>query len=208
MPRYQIGIDLGTTNSALAYIDSQAKAKAGVKIQSFAVPQLAAAGQVAPQPLLPSFLYLPGPHDLPPGSVALPWNPAATDAVGVFARNHGAKVPGRLVSSAKSWLCLPGVDRTAPLLPWGAPPDVPRVSPVEASMKYIKHLVDAWNHSHPKPEDRIEEQAVVLTVPASFDDVARTLTAEAAKNAGLKNVSLLEEPQAAFYAWLGTHSPK
>ncbi len=210
MARYLIGIDLGTTNSAVAYADLNSKPKSGgVRLHSFNVAQLVAAGTVAEQPLLPSFLYLPGPHDLPPGSIALPWNPEATDVVGVFARNHGGKVPGRLVSSAKSWLCHPGVDRTAPLLPWGAPPDVPRVSPLEASAKYLKHLADAWN-SVPKrkPEDRFEEQPVVLTVPASFDDTARTLTAEAAKQAGLKHVTLLEEPQAAFYAWLGTHTPR
>ncbi len=209
MARYLVGIDLGTTNSALAYVDAQARAKGGrVKLNTFPVPQLVAAGEVGEQPLLPSFLYIPGPHDLPPGAVALPWNPNATEAVGVFARNHGAKVPGRLVSSAKSWLCHPGVDRTAPLLPWGAPPDVPRMSPLEASAKYLRHMVDAWNHAPGrKPEDRLEDQPVVLTVPASFDDVARNLTAEAAKQAGLKNVSLLEEPQAAFYAWLGTHTP-
>jgi hypothetical protein len=210
MARYLVGIDLGTTNSALAYVDTQAKVKGGrVKLHTFDVPQLVAAGQVGEQPLLPSFLYLPGPHDLPPGATALPWNPNATEVVGVFARNHGAKIPGRLVSSAKSWLCHPGVDRTAPLLPWGAPPDVPRLSPLEASAKYLKHFVEAWNYKHKsKPEDRLEEQQVVLTVPASFDDVARNLTAEAAKQAGLKNVALLEEPQAAFYAWLGTHTPQ
>ncbi len=209
MARYLVGIDLGTTNSALAYADAQAKIKGGrVKLHTFEVPQLVAAGEVAPRPLLPSFLYIPGPHDLPPGAVALPWNKDATEAVGAFARNHGAKVPGRLVSSAKSWLCHPGVDRTAPLLPGGSPPDVPRLSPLEASAKYLKHMVDAWNAAPGrKPEDRLEDQPVVLTVPASFDDVARNLTAEAAKQAGLKHVSLLEEPQAAFYAWIGTHTP-
>jgi hypothetical protein len=210
MARYLVGIDLGTTNSALAYVDTQAKVKGGrVKLHTFDVPQLVAAGQAGEQPLLPSFLYLPGPHDLQPGATALPWNPNATEVVGVFARNHGAKIPGRLVSSAKSWLCHPGVDRTAPLLPWGAPPDVPRLSPLEASAKYLKHFVEAWNYAHKnEPVARLEEQQVVLTVPASFDDVARNLTAEAAKQAGLKNVALLEEPQAAFYAWLGTHTPQ
>src|SRR5205823_10433070 len=154
-------------------------------------------------------LYIPGQHDLPPGSVALPWDTSATYAVGEFARNHGAKVPGRLVSSAKSWLCHPGVDRTAPLLPWAGPPDVPRLSPLEVSARYLRHFVEAWNNApNRKPEDRLEDQPVVLTVPASFDDIARNLTAEAAKQAGLKHVTLLEEPQAAFYAWLGTHSPQ
>ncbi|OWK43675.1 hsp70 family protein [Fimbriiglobus ruber] len=209
MARFLVGIDLGTTNSALAFVDLQAKPKAGgVKLNTFPIPQLVVAGEVREQQLLPSFLYLPGPHDLPPGAIALPWEPGATSAVGAFARNHGGKVPGRLVSSAKSWLCHPGVDRTSPLLPWGAPPDVPRLSPLEASARYLKHLVDAWNHTAGRrPEDRLEDQPVVLTVPASFDDVARNLTADAAKQAGLKNVSLLEEPQAAFYAWLGTHTP-
>src|SRR5207237_5783296 len=120
----------------------------------------------------------------------------------------GARVPGRLATSAKSWLCHAGVDRSAPLLPWSAPPDVRRLSPVEVSTRYLKHMVDAWNHVVAKDTDalRLEKQAVVLTVPASFDDMARSLTVEAAKKAGLENVTLLEEPQAAFYCWLATHS--
>ena len=209
MPRYLVGIDLGTTNSAVAFVDLQQRGRATGKPHTFPVAQLVGPGQVADQPLLPSFLYAPGPHDLPPGAVGLPWDANATEAVGAFARNHGAKVPGRLVASAKSWLSHPGVDRTAPLLPWGGPPDGPRFSPLEVSAKYLKHLVGAWNHAPKRnPEDRLEDQPVVLTVPASFDDVARNLTAEAAKQAGLKHVSLLEEPQAAFYAWLGTHTPQ
>jgi molecular chaperone DnaK (HSP70) len=209
--RYLVGIDLGTTNCALAYVDLREKPRAGgPKLHTFPVPQLVAAGQVGEQPLLPSFLYLPGPHDLPPGAVALPWKPDATDVVGVFARNHGAKVPGRQVTSAKSWLCHPGVDRTSPLLPWAAPPDVPRLSPLDVSARYLKHLVEAWNYAKAAKDqaDRLEEQQVVITVPASFDDVARNLTADAAKQAGLKHFTLIEEPQAAFYAWLGTHSPE
>ena len=209
MSRFLVGIDLGTTNSALAYIDLQNRPKVGtLGLKTFPIPQLVAPGQMGERPLLPSFLYIPGQHDLPPGSVALPWDPNATYTVGEFARNHGAKVPGRLVSSAKSWLCHPGVDRTAPLLPWTAPPDVPRLSPLEVSTRYLKHMVAAWNHApHRAEADRLEDQAVVLTVPASFDDVARNLTVQAAKEAGLKNVSLLEEPQAAFYCWLGLSDP-
>jgi len=207
MSRYLVGIDLGTTNTAVAYVDTASKASAGPKLHTFPVPQVTAAGQVGSLDLLPSFLYLPGPHDLAPGSINLPWKKEPSEVVGAFARNHGAKVPGRLVSSAKSWLCHSGVDRTAPLLPWAGPPDVPRLSPLEVSARYLRHLVEAWNAGH-KPEDKLEEQIVVITVPASFDDVARNLTAEAAKQAGLKHVSLIEEPQAAFYAWLGTHSPK
>ena len=206
MPRFLVGIDLGTTNSAAAFVDTHARNAGGPKLHTFPVAQVVAPGQVADRPLLPSFLYLPGPHDLAPGSVDLPWRENPGEVVGVFARNHGAKIPGRLVSSAKSWLCHPGVDRTAPLLPWAAPPDVPRLSPLDVSARYLRHVVEAWNATHHKPEERLEEQSVVITVPASFDDVARNLTADAAKQAGLKHVTLLEEPQAAFYAWLGTHS--
>src|SRR5262245_16022771 len=209
MPRYLIGIDLGTTNSALAYVDLQRRPRDGrPQVQTFNVPQLVAPAEVAPRVLLPSFLYLPGPHDLTPGATALPWDQQRPYAVGEFARNHGARVPGRLVTSAKSWLCHAGVDRSAALLPWSAPPDVQRVSPVEASARYLRHFVEAWNHvmARGRDEDRLEKQAVVLTVPASFDEVARNLTVEAARKAGLENLTLLEEPQAAFYCWLAAHS--
>jgi molecular chaperone DnaK (HSP70) len=208
--RYLIGIDLGTTNIALAYIDLQRKSKKGPpEIQTFAIPQLVAPGELAARPLLPSFLYLPGPHDLPAGATALPWDPQRRDVVGEFARSHGSRIPGRLVTSAKSWLCHAGVDRSAPLLPWSAPPDVPRISPVEASARYLRHLVESWNFTLARdwPDDRLEKQAIVLTVPASFDDVARNLTVEAARKAGLENLTLLEEPQAAFYCWLSSHAP-
>lgn len=212
MARYLIGIDLGTTNSALAYLDlsKPPRSDGRVDIRAFAVPQLVAAGEIKERALLPSFLYLPGPHDLPPGATAVPWDTARTYVVGEFARNHGGKVPGRLVTSAKSWLCHEGVDRNAPLLPWSAPPDVPRLSPVEASTRYLRHFVEAWNEVMAKKdgECRLEKQQVVLTVPASFDDVARTLTMEAATKAGLEQVVLLEEPQAAFYCWLATHPPR
>jgi hypothetical protein len=205
MSRYLIGIDLGTTNSALAYVDLQRKSKASrPAVETFAIPQLVAPGELATRTLLPSFLYLPGAHDLPPGSVALPWDPARGYAVGEFARNHGGRVPGRLVTSAKSWLCHAGVDRSAAILPWGAPPDVARISPVEASARYLRHMIESWNYAtaNDRPDDRLEKQTVVLTVPASFDDVARNLTVAAARQAGFENLTLLEEPQAAFYCWL------
>jgi hypothetical protein len=217
MPRYLIGIDLGTTNSALAYVDLKNQRAGGAgrppgqpEIRAFPVPQLVAPGEAGNRPLLPSFLYLPGQHDLPPGATALPWDPNPGYAVGEFARNHGARVPGRLATSAKSWLCHAGVDRSAPLLPWSAPPDVPRLSPVEVSTRFLRHLVESWNYAMARddPEARLERQPVVLTVPASFDDMARTLTVEAARKAGLENLTLLEEPQAAFYCWLSTHSHK
>ena len=148
MARYLVGIDLGTTNSALAYIDLMRNPKTGsLGLKTFEIPQLVDVGVVKERPLLPSFLYLPGQHDLPAGAVALPWTPDAAFAVGEFARNHGAKVPGRQVSSAKSWLCHPGVDRTSPLLPWAAPPDVQRLSPLEVSARYLSHMVEAWNNT-------------------------------------------------------------
>jgi DNA-K related protein/Hsp70 protein len=208
MARYLIGIDLGTTNSALAFVDLQHKPKSGrPEIKTFAIPQLVAMGETASRQLLPSFLYLPGAHDLPAGATALPWDAARAYAVGEFARNHGARVPGRLVTSAKSWLCHAGVDRSAALLPWSAPPDVARISPVEASARYLQHLIESWNFrmAGDRAEHRLQEQLVVLTVPASFDDVARNLTVEAARKAGLQNLILLEEPQAAFYCWLAMH---
>src|SRR5437879_2293316 len=192
MTRFLIGIDLGTTNSALAYVDLQGPKTGGVpSIRHFQIPQLVKHGETAPRDLLPSFLYLPGPHDLHAGATALPWDPACTDAVGEFARSHGALLPGRLVTSAKTWLCHAGVDRSAPLLPWSAPPDVTRISPVEASARYLQHMVESWNSAmaHDRPEDRLENQNVVLTVPASFDDVARNLTVEAARKAGMETLT-------------------
>ena len=196
--RYLVGIDLGTTNSVCAFVDTQA----GRSIDVFAVPQLVRPGEVAPRPSLPSFLYLAGAHELPPGSLDLPWAAGRDFAVGHLARDQGARVPGRLVSSSKSWLCHGGVDRTAPILPWGADDEVPRVSPVDASSRTLAHLRDAWDATMPEP---LAVQDVVLTVPASFDEVARELTLEAARAAGLPDVVLLEEPQAAFYAWLVAH---
>src|SRR4051812_32863292 len=209
MARFLIGIDLGTTNSALAAIDLKPKLRAGrPEERVFPVPQLVAPGELGDRQLLPSFLYLPGPHDLPAAATALPRDPAPREPVREFARNHGARIPGRLVSSAKSWLSHAGVDRSAALLPWGAPPDVPRLSPLDVSARYLRHFVQAWNHTHARSaDDQLEKQTVVLTVPASFDDVARNLTLEAAKKAGLQDVILLEEPQAAFYAWLATAGP-
>ncbi len=210
MARYLVGIDLGTTNSALAYIDLRRRVHNGrPDINTFAIPQLVNIGECRPRSLLPSFLYLPGEHDLPPAALALPWDSQTAYAVGEFARRHGSRVPGRQVTSAKSWLSHAGVDRTARLLPWTSPPDVERISPVEASARYLKHMVDSWNHlmAAGHEDQRLENLPVVITVPASFDEVARNLTVAAAKQAGLQNVLLLEEPQAAFYCWLGTFPP-
>ncbi|MBX6312397.1 MAG: Hsp70 family protein [Isosphaeraceae bacterium] len=205
MSRYVVGIDLGTTNCALAYADTrEAKDDAPAPIHHLAIPQVVGVGEVGERPVLPSFLYLPAEKEFAPEALDLPWKKKSDNVVGWFAREHGAKVPGRLVSSAKSWLSHPGVDRKAPVLPWNAPPDVPKVSPVEASAAYLAHLRDAWNATiaGKAADDRLGKQEIFLTVPASFDAVARELTIEAARLAGLVNVTLLEEPQAAFYAWL------
>jgi molecular chaperone DnaK (HSP70) len=202
--RYVIGIDLGTTNSAVAYVDLQKPSPR--QISFLDIPQLISPGRIGIRAVLPSYLYLPGPYELPPGSTALPWDKDRDYSVGEFAREQGALVPGRLVSSAKSWLCHAGVDRTAPILPWGTDGDLRKVSPSEASSRYLQHIRESWNESIGRQEEsRLEEQTILLTVPASFDEVARELTVDAASRAGLSRVILLEEPLAAFYAWLSRH---
>jgi molecular chaperone DnaK (HSP70) len=199
--RFVVGIDLGTTNSALAYIDT---ADENWQLKTFAVPQLVAPAVVEARETLPSFHYQRAEGELAPGAFKLPWQKDEPDhAVGVFAREHGALVPGRLIASAKSWLCHSGVDRLAELLPWHGAPDVERLSPVEASARYLAHFRAAWNHRFPNYP--LEEQEVMLTLPASFDEVARELTVKAAARAGLPRVVLIEEPQAAFYAWIHAH---
>lgn len=195
-----LGIDLGTTHSAMASVDPSLGPSAPVV--DFPVPQLTRPGEVSPRPLLPSCVYLPGP-ELPVSALQLPWGGPEVPVTGELARWQGAKVPGRLVASAKSWLCHPGVDRSAPILPWAAPPEVEKISPVEASARLLTHLVRAWNHAH--PEALIADQEVVLTVPASFDEAARALTVTAARQAGLVRFHLLEEPQAAFYDYTARH---
>ena len=207
MSRFVVGIDLGTTNSALAYADTrEGQADAPPPIRTLPIPQLVALNEVADRPVLPSFFYLPADGEFPEGSTALPWDPDPGPVAGTFAREHGAKVPGRLVASAKSWLSHPGVDRRADILPREAPEDVPRVSPLDASAAYLLHLRSAWDAARAgpggDPADRLDAQEILLTVPASFDASARELTVEAARLAGLEHVTLLEEPQAAFYAWL------
>jgi len=207
--RYTIGIDLGTTNSVVAYIDNDAGGNSkSPAIQVFQVPQLVAGGEVRALPTLPSFLYFPTEHDLSAGNMKLPWEEQPGSVVGLLAREQGALVPGRQVSSAKSWLCHDAVDRRAKLLPWEAEPPEPMVSPVEASARYLTHLRDGWDHSHGGSGDanqRFQDQELVLTIPASFDEEARELTVEAAHQAGLEKLTLLEEPLAAFYAWMAAH---
>jgi molecular chaperone DnaK (HSP70) len=202
--RYIIGIDLGTTHCVVAYVEGRPEMDRDPVIRSFPVPQVVSPGEVRSQPLLPSFLFLPGPHDVPQGGLALPWDPEVSHAVGELARKRGAEIPNRLVASAKSWLSYAGVDRTEPILPWDSPADGRKISPVETATRFLEHLRSAWNHTMAPddPEARLELQDIYLTVPASFDAVARELTVKAAQAAGLERITLLEEPQAAFYAWI------
>jgi hypothetical protein len=200
--RFLVGIDLGTVNSALAFFDLAREGDPADALSIMPIPQLVAPAEVGERRLLPSSAYIPGEHELPPGSRRLPWGEPPV-VVGELARTQGARVPGRLVASAKSWLSHPRVDRTASILPWGAPEGVPRISPVTASALYLGHLRDAWSArfpAHPLPA-----QEIVLTVPASFDEVARELTLRAAREAGFHRLTLLEEPQAAFYDFTAHH---
>ncbi len=196
-----VGIDLGTSNCAVAFARVADGAEAS--ITDFPVVQLQRPGQVGTQPLLPSCLYVPGAHELAAGAVQLPWGESPPLLVGEFARWQGARVPGRLVASAKSWLCHPGVDRTAAILPWGASAEVTKVSPMQASGLLLSHIANAWQAAHPNAP--LAAQEVVITVPASFDEVARALTVSSAQLAGLKTFTLVEEPQAAFYDFTSRH---
>ncbi len=202
-PVYIIGIDLGTTNTVAAYAEIPADPGRTPDIRIFSIPQLVDAGVIEKRNLLPSFILVPGPHDLPDGALALPWDGQATTAAGEFARNRGAEIPHRLISSTKSWLCHTLVDRNAKILPWQGLKDAGKLSPVEASAAILRHIRNAWNHEMAGDQTlRMENQEILLTVPASFDAVARELTVQAAAMAGLEHVTLLEEPQAAFYAWI------
>jgi Hsp70 protein len=199
-PRYAIGIDLGTTHSALAYVDIAASDGDTLAGGVLAVPQLSAPGTVEAQPMLPSFLYLPHAEEMAPGELALPWSAEGRDVVGEMARRRGATTPIRLVSSAKSWLSHPGVDRRAAILPHDAPAEVARVSPLQVSVRYLEHLRQAWDHAH--ADAPFAEQDLTVTIPASFDPAARELTVEAARAAGCGSLTLLEEPQSALYSWI------
>ena len=198
--RYAIGVDLGTTNCALSYVDLAAGEGESGRQQTMPVPQLTGPGMVQDRNLLPSFLYLPHADEMAPGDLVLPWGAQPDFIVGELARERGAQTPIRLVSSAKSWLCHAGVDRRAAILPLEAPGEVPHTSPLDTTVRYLEHLRDAWNHQH--PDALLREQELTITIPASFDPAARELTAEAARTAGYERVTVLEEPQAALYSWI------
>jgi hypothetical protein len=198
--RYAVGIDLGTTHCALAYVDSEKSDGEDIKQGLVGIPQLISPGSVEARPLLPSCLYLPHPDEFKTSDLGLPWETDPGRVCGELARNQGTTTPIRLVSSAKSWLCHPDIDRKADILPAGAPDEIPRISPFDATIHYLAHLRDAWNGQF--PYDPLTRQEVTVTVPASFDPAARELTAEAARAIGIENLVLLEEPQAALYSWV------
>ena len=199
--KFSIGIDLGTTHSVLAYVDTQAENPA-VKVMGIA--QMTAPGTVETREQLGSFLYQPHEHEMSEASRKLPWTDTPPALVGAIARNLGVKTPIRLIASAKSWLCHGGVNRRDAFLPQGSPEDVAKVSPLRATELYLEHIKQAWDHEH--PAHPISEQDVTITVPASFDPAARDLTAEAARNVGFTHLTLLEEPQAALYSWINNSS--
>ncbi len=196
---YAVGIDLGTTNSVVSYLDLE---QDEAQIAVLDIPQLVDSSTMEKRPSLASFLYVAAEHETGKGSFALPWDDEEQSyAVGEIARNRSAETPMRTISAAKSWLCHHGIDRHGAVLPWNAPEEIPKMSPVEATARYLEHLVSAWNQAF--PEAPLEEQMVVLTVPASFDASARDLTRQAALQAGLpEDMVLLEEPQSALYSWL------
>ena len=212
-----IGIDLGTTNCVLAFgrgtacrapTRGSAYASSGGSdgdIEVFDCPQLISLGEVGTRRLLPSFIYFPTEAERESGELRLPWDPIGERVVGEFARRRGAEIRGRLVYSSKSWLSFTAVDRTKPILPHDGAEDCPKISPVVAAATFLRHLKSAWNHSMARELGELNDLECTVTIPASFDAVARELTLKAAQSAGLEGVTLLEEPQAAFYAWLYYH---
>ncbi|MCK9622856.1 MAG: Hsp70 family protein [Methylobacter sp.] len=198
--RFSVGIDLGTTHCVLSYADLENIDDEEFSPQVLAIPQLTSPGSVEEKHQLPSFLYLAHEAELAEDSTSLPWAAKPDYLVGEIARNLGSKTPIRLVSSAKSWLCHTGVDCKESILPAEAPEEIDRVSPFEATTAYLQHLCDAWQNLNPNAP--LEQQDVVITVPASFDPAARELTVEAARAVGLDQAILLEEPQAALYSWI------
>ncbi len=206
--RYLVGIDLGTTNCVVSYTEAEVPEDADPAghfppLPILQIPQLTQPGSVEERTQLPSFLYQSHEAELSADDCRLPWPTTSGPVTGVIARHLGAKTPIRLVASAKSWLCHADVDCRAGILPVGSPDDVPRISPYDATRHYLAYIQQAWNHRF--PETPLQEQDVVITVPASFDPAARDLTVEAARATGLQSLTLLEEPQAAVYHWLQSH---
>ena len=203
--KYIIGIDLGTTNIAVTYIDLEEEIR---ETKPFRIPQLCAPGEIDSNELLPSFCFFPDKKLIAERSTDLPWKTKIEYSVGIYARNHGSAMPNRFISSVKSWLCHAGVDRRKPILPWGSNISELQKSPLEITSYYLNHIKEAWDHKFSKIKDvygnksLLADQQVIITIPASFDETARELTIEAAEKTGYRNIKLLEEPLAAFYSWL------
>lgn len=203
--RYLIGIDLGTTNSTVAYVDTDMKYNPSLAVQNLRIPQITGAGHLSSLPMLPSFCYLASKEEIGSGVCTTPWTKEPSDYfVGAYSLEAGAHIPTRLVRSAKSWLCNSAANRKDKILPFDCADASQRISPVEATTRYLRHLRESWNHTMGRDNSSAEfdQQEIVITVPASFDEVARSLTVEAARNAGYVKMTLLEEPQAAFYSWI------
>jgi molecular chaperone DnaK (HSP70) len=212
MSRFVVGIDLGTTNSALGFVDTEMSPDNPDEVMVAAMPieQVVSPGEVDFRETLPSSIYISGGTELPAGALNLPWRREEKTVVGQFAREQGSKVPTRYIHSSKSWLCHGGVDREAAILPPNSPDKDAKRSPAEVAQLLLKHLVEAWNNTMGAAEEpslALTEQEVTLCVPASFDAGARNLTVAAAERAGFKNLHLLEEPQAAFYSWVEATGP-
>ncbi len=204
--RYSVGIDLGTTNSVVSFVDLEQVDGEKAPIEVLEIPQLTSPGVIGDKKQLPSFMYQAHEAELAPSDLVLPWDEEPNAVVGDLARQLGSKTPIRLVASAKSWLSHSGVDRRSAILPVQSPEEVKRVSPLEASIAYLRHMRDAWNYRF--PDTPLSEQDLVITVPASFDPAARELTVEAAHAVGLRQAVLLEEPQSALYSWIQSSEGK
>ena len=203
-PSFSVGIDLGTTNSVVAFAAIPDDPRTPPKLEQLPIPQVIAPGQVESRLSLPSFLYLPREGEVDSLRIPILGDPASGVA-GHFARAQAAENPQRVVAAAKSWLCHGSAGRTEAVLPWQSPVEIPKVSAFDCTKKFLSHLVAAWHDA--QPEASLKEQQVVLTVPASFDPAARELTRQAAIEAGLpENFVLLEEPQAAVYSWLAANA--
>lgn len=202
-PRYIVGIDLGTTNCAVAFIDTTLQD--ALPIRSFTIPQLVDPFKISQHLTLPSVLYLADTNEFPENALSLPWRKSSLEIVGNFALKCGGKRPSQLIESAKSWLCHARAVREGKILPNEASSER-KLTPGDVTAKFLEHIRESWNFlmSKEDPDLELEQQSIIITTPASFDEMARSLTLQAARSAGLKNVTLLEEPLAAFYSWLGT----
>jgi molecular chaperone DnaK (HSP70) len=200
---YIIGIDLGTTNSTLAYTPLSTDSHVYPTIEQEGIAQIVSAGTEESRLSLPSFIYFPLPEELSSKRMGITWDSARAHVVGMYARERGAELPSRTITSAKSWLCHTGIDRREKNLPFESEEVTNKMSPLEACAEFLRHLKESWDQN--KPATPFAQQQILITVPASFDPSARQLVQEAAQKAGYPEIVLLEEPQAAFYAWLYAH---